>query len=143
MKRYKFRLEAVLRVRRIEEEQAAAALAIANRALHAAEAELDRRLAHYQSIDGEHGPLSHDRFVALRSQREHAANGVVAAGAARISAEAEADRMRELWAAAAMRVRALERLDERRRGEHDAEVLRDEIITLDEVFAARLVGGRR
>ena len=143
MKRYKFRLEAVLRVRRIEEEQAAAELAAANRALHLAEAELDRRLAHYQEIDGERGALPHDRFIAQRSQREHAANGVVAAGAARISAEAEVERTRELWAAAAMRVRALERLDERRREEHDTEVLRDEIITLDEVFAARLVGGRQ
>ena len=143
MKRYRFRLETVLRVRRIEEDQAAAELAIANRAMQLAELELDRRLEHYQSIESHVGTVSQERFLALRSQREHAANGVVAAGAARISAEAEVERKRELWAAAAMRVRALERLDERRREEHDIEVQRAEIVTLDEVFAARLVGGRR
>jgi flagellar protein FliJ len=143
MKRYQFRLDAVLRVRRIEEERAAVELATANRALLLAEQELDRRLEHYRGIDRVPGPLPHDRFIAQRSRREQAAAAVVSAGAARISAEAEAERKRELWAAAAMRVRALERLDERRRAEHEAEVVREEIITLDEVFAARLVGGRR
>jgi len=141
MKRYRFRLEAVLRVRRIEEESAAADLAAASKALQLAEAEIDRRLDHYRAIATPDGPVPHEQFLAQRARCDHAAAAVVLAGAARSSAEAEVHRARDRWAAATMRVRALERLDERRRGEHDAEVRRDEIVTLDEVFAARLVRG--
>jgi len=142
VKRYQFRLDAVLRVRRIEEDRAAADLAVANRALAEAEAELDRRLAHYQALTTSEGVVPNEAFVAERAMRDFAAMAVVSAGAARISAEAEVERTRERWSAAAMRVRALERLDERRREEHELEVRRDEVVTLDEAFAARLVGGR-
>ena len=89
MKRYRFRLEAVLRVRRIEEEHAAAGLAAATAALTAAEAEIDRRLDHYVSIPANDGPLTHEQFIARRAQRDHAAAAVILAGSARLSAEAE------------------------------------------------------
>jgi flagellar FliJ protein len=143
MKKYRFRLDAVLRVRRIEEDRAAADLAAANRAVREAEAELDRRLEHYRAIEVAQVPIGSATFLAERDHRSHAATGVVAAGAAKISAEAEAERMRGIWSAAAMRVRALERLDERRREEHEIDVRREEVVTLDEAFAARLVGARR
>jgi flagellar export protein FliJ len=142
VKRYRFRLEAVLRVRRVEADRAAAQLAVANRAVHEAEAEVDRRLVHYQAIAAAAGPVATEAFVAERSRRELAAKAVVAAGAALAAAQADADASRALWSAAAMRVRALERLDERRQAEHDVDVRRDEVVTLDEAFAARLVGGR-
>lgn len=141
MKKYRFRLDAVLRVRRIEEERARGDLLAANRALHEAEVELERRLDHYRTVSMPQGPLSHDRYLAARNRQDQAAAGVVAAGTARLAAEAERDRLREVWAAAAGRVRALERLDERRRDEHAAAVLREEIVVLDEVAAAtRLIG---
>jgi flagellar export protein FliJ len=142
VKKYRFRLEAVLRVRRIEEERAMAALVLANRALAEADAELERRLDHYREVAQPAGSLAHAEYVKVRSLQDAAAAGVVAAGAARLMAEAEADRKRELWAEAATKVRALERLDERRRDEHAAEVLHEEIITLDEVAASRLVATR-
>jgi flagellar FliJ protein len=143
MKKYRFRLDAVLRVRRIEEGRAAADLAAANRAVHEAEAELDRRLEHYSALESAGDAISSTSFLADRAHRSHAADGVVLAGAAKIAAELEAEKMRDIWSAAAMRVRALERLDERRREEHDLDVRRDEVVTLDEAFAARLVGARR
>jgi flagellar export protein FliJ len=144
MKKYKFRLDAVLRVRRIEEERALADLLGANRALAEAEAELDRRLGHYRGVQLPAGPLGHHEYLAARSQQDLAAGAVVAAGTARLAAEHERDRLHGIWADAAAKVKALERLDERRREEHAAEVLREEIIVLDEVATAmRLIGAQR
>ena len=139
MKKYRFRLEAVLRVRRIEEERARGELLLANRALAEADAELERRLDHYREVAQPSGSLAHAEYVKVRSLQDAAAAGVVAAGAARLMAEAEAQRKRDLWAAAATKVRALERLDEHRRTEHAAGVLHEEILVLDEVAASRLV----
>lgn len=143
MKKYAFRLEAVLRVRRIEEERAMAALLAANRALTEAEAELERRLAHYRQVGAPQGVLAHDQYLKVRSRQDAAAAGVVAAGATRVMAEAEVARARDLWASAATKVKALERLDDRRRQEHAAAGLREEIVVLDEVAAARLAGAAR
>lgn len=144
MKKYRFRLEAVLRVRRIEEERARGDLLAANRALAEAEAELDRRLEHYRTVSLPAGALPHDEYVAARSHQDQAAAGVVAAGTARLAAEAERDRLRDVWAAAAARVKALERLDEHRRDEHAADVQREEVLVLDEVAAAtRMIGADR
>ncbi|MCU1487301.1 MAG: hypothetical protein JWN67_4047 [Actinomycetia bacterium] len=144
MKKYQFRLDAVLRVRRIEEERARADLLGANRALAAAEAELDRRLEHYRTVTLPGGALGHDTYLAARSHQDLAAAAVVAAGTARLAAEAERERLHAVWAATASRVKALERLDDRRRDEHAADVRREEIIVLDEVAAAtRLIGADR
>jgi flagellar export protein FliJ len=144
MKKYRFRLDTVLRVRRIEEERALADLLDANRALVEAEAELDRRLEHYRHVELPTGPLAHQRYVAARNQQDLAAGAVVAAGTARLAAEHERNRLHGIWADAAAKVKALERLDERRREEHAAEVLRQETIVLDEVAAAtRLIGADR
>lgn len=142
MKKYRFRLEVVLRVRRIEEERAMGELLLANRALADADAELERRLDHYREVAQPTGSLPHAEYLKVRSLQDVAAAGVVAAGAARLMAEAEADRKRDLWAAAATKVRALERLDERRRDEHAAEVLHQETIVLDEVATSRLAVAR-
>lgn len=142
MKKYRFRLEAVLRVRRVEEERAMGELLVATRALAEADAELERRLDHYREVAQPSGALAHAEYLKVRSLQDAAAAGVVAAGAARLMAEAEAARKRELWAAAAMKVRALERLDERRRDEHAVEVLHEEIVVLDEVAASRLAVAR-
>jgi flagellar FliJ protein len=142
VKKYRFNLDAVLRVRRIEEERAAAALAAGNRAMAESEAELERRLDHYRGIPLPTAALEHARYLAARQQLAHAADGVVIAGTARLAAEAEVDRLRALWAAAAARVKALERLDERRREEHAGEVRREEVLVLDEVAAAIRVGSR-
>lgn len=120
-----------------------AGLLDANRVLAEADAELERRLAHYRQVGAPQGALAHDDYLKARSRQDAAAAGVVAAGAARVMAEAEVARTRELWAAAATKVKALERLDDRRRDEHAAAVLREEIIVLDEVAAARLAGEAR
>lgn len=120
-----------------------AGLLAANRALAEADAELERRLTHYRQVSGPRGALAHDQYLKVRNRQDAAAAGVVAAGAARVMAEAEVARTRDLWAAAATKLKALERLDDRRRQEHAAAGLREEIVLLDEVAAARLAGAAR
>lgn len=117
-----------------------AALLAANRALAAADAELERRLAHYRAVNAPEGPLHQEAYLKARSQQDAAAAGVVAAGTSRLMAEAEVAQRRGLWAAAATKVKALERLDERQREEHATAVRREEILILDEVAAARPAG---
>ena len=115
----------------------------ANRALAAADANLERRLDHYRTLAAPGGTASHQAFLARRAQQDGAAAAVVSAGTARLHAEAEVAQARDVWAAAAARVRALERLDERRREEHTIEVLREETVLLDEIAtSARLTGVR-
>jgi hypothetical protein len=131
-------------VRRIEEERAMGELLAANQALAAAEAELERRLDHYRTVTGAEGVVRQEAYLIARAGQDAAAAGVVAAGTARLAAEFEADAKRARWAACATRVRALERLDERRRDEHAGEVRREETIVLDEIASAtRLIGAHR
>lgn len=143
MKKYRFRLEAVLRVRRIEEERAQGVLLAAYQALREADAELERRLDHYRTVTAPDGSVPQHAFIAARSRQDGAASAVVAAGTARLAAEAEVERARQEWTEAAARVKALERLDDRRREEHALEALRQETIVLDEVASATRLAGSR
>jgi flagellar FliJ protein len=137
MKRYSFRLEPVLRVRRIEEDQAVLQLANAQRGLVEAEATLQRRLDRYGDVPVPAGPVPVDQLLRMRARQDGVAAAVVAAGTNRLRAEATVDVRRQEWSAAATRVAALERLDERRRAEHEQEALRQELITVDDMVVAR------
>jgi flagellar export protein FliJ len=141
MKRYAFRLDTVLRVRKVEEDRAIAALADATRALQAAEQTLRARLDRYGDVPAPTGALPVADLLKLRARQDGVAAAVVYAGAQRLRAEATVDVQRDEWSAAAMRVAALERLDERRRGEHAAEAERQEAIEVDDMVVAR--AGRR
>jgi flagellar export protein FliJ len=138
VKRYRFRLEQVLRVRRIQEEQARLRVHAAQREVVTADAHVASRLASYAAtaattVRGDRSALMSARASAELSARavEHART---AAGQARA---VHADRL-DQWSGAAQRVEALERLEERRRAEYAVEEQRDIDRSVDD-----LVSGRR
>jgi flagellar export protein FliJ len=137
VKRYAFRLEPVLRVRRIEEERAILELATATRALADAEATLERRLDRYGAVPVPVGPVPVDHLLRMRARLDGVAASVVHAGTQRLRAEAVVDVRRQSWSDAATRVAALERLDERRRAEHAHETQRQELVEVDDMVVAR------
>jgi flagellar biosynthesis chaperone FliJ len=137
VKRYKFRLDTVLRVRKIEEDRAIAALAEANRSLVAAEQQLEAGLDRYRGTPDVSGPVPAAAFLSVRGRQDLVAASVVAAGTGKLRAEAHVDIRRGEWSAAATRVAALERLDERRRDEHAVEAQRQELVEVDDMVVAR------
>jgi flagellar export protein FliJ len=137
VKRYTFRLDPVLRVRRIEEDLAVAALAASQRDAAAAEARLARRLESYRSRPRPAAVQSLVAFAADRALAETAAASVVAAGVARRDALERVDERRHAWSAAAARVSALERLDERKREDHAHEAQREADLEVDDLVTSR------
>jgi flagellar protein FliJ len=137
VKRYRFRLDTVLRVRQVEEDRARGELALANRALAEADAVLEHRIDHYGNVAHPAQALPVAVFLASRDQQEWAAKAVVVAGTARIAADGVVATRRQDWSAAATRVAALERLDERRRDEHRLEAQRQEGLEVDDIVVAR------
>lgn len=136
MKRYKFAFGGVQRVRQIAEEQAAAALADAQRSADAASAELQSRLEEIGAARPAPGSHSVLEFQADRDHLERHRIAVMAARAAEINALELLGSARADWIAAARQVRALDRLDERKRAEwtlettHAAQLVTDEIANI-------------
>jgi flagellar protein FliJ len=132
MKRYHFALEAVLRVRRAQEDAAGFALAHANqqrqRAINAHHAAVARSAA----VVLHQGEQDHASFVTERDLTDRRASAVAAARTAVDSASDEAVARLADWSAAAKLVAALERLDERRREEWRVEEQRAEVAAIDE-----------
>lgn len=137
MKRYRFRLEQVRNVRRAQEDLSLAAMRHAEReAAQAAEAAEARR-ARYER---ESAPLAQavaGSFVADHERLARAAAAVEAAARSLAEARAAADDRRADWSEAARRVAALDRLDDRKRGEHGADFLRDLDRQVDDIVVAR------
>jgi len=142
VKRYRFRLESVARVRRVREEQARAELLESRRKLDEAHAELQRRLGNYDQR-GRATAASPNSFRAERDRDARMANAVTAAMAAETAARTLVGRRVDEWVAAARESAALDRLDLRRREEHDEEVRRAEQRELDDLAAGRTAGARR
>lgn len=132
MKRYHFPLEAVLRVRRVQEESAAFALAHANRRRQDAIAAHRAAVARYEAVVWDNGQQDHATFRRERDVAERRAAAVTAARANVESASHVASACYADWAVAAQLVAVLERLDERRRAEWRVEVQRAEASTIDE-----------
>ena len=137
MKRFQFRLGQVLRVRRLQEDQARANLLVANKAARRAEQVVDERLAEYATRAIPAGPQSYDAFERALFLLDSAAAGVTLARAAHREALDFVEERRNEWLDARRRVAALERLEERRRVEHDIEVRRDEDRFVDDLVVAR------
>ena len=135
MKRYGFRLETVLRVRRLEEETARLGLLTANTSLADACGRRDDAAAHYRQVPIELGSCSTEELRRTRQRAELAAAALAARQAAVDDAARTAEAAREAWMAAVSRVKVLERLDQRRREEHRLEAERDETRVLDDVGA--------
>jgi flagellar FliJ protein len=137
MKKFRFRLDQVLRVRRVQEDQAKAALMGANHAARQAAVQVETRLAEYTTRGFPSGPQSYEQFEHSLFMLDSAAGAVdVARVAHRDALEVVADR-RVDWTGARRRVAALERLEDRRRDEHALEMRRAEDRLVDDLVVAR------
>jgi len=150
MKRFEFRLESLLNLRRSTEEAAKRAFGIARQAAELQAAEV-KRFADAESraksdLRGAQGArelrvvdlLAHQRHVAALSRRTGAEKQRLG------ELEAASEKARESLAASMRDRKALDRLRERRAAEWTVEMLKDEQRTIDETSAAsRASGGLR
>jgi flagellar FliJ protein len=136
MKRYRFRLEQVLRIRRVQEEQARHQVHAAQRDVIRADQAVDDRLAAYAAGTSAYCGTQ-QAFMADRALAEYRAQSVERsrdnASAARV---VHSERLDD-WSHTARRVEALERFDARRRDEYSVEERRDEDRTVDEMVSGR------
>jgi flagellar protein FliJ len=143
LKKYRFRLDAVLRVRRIQKDQAAGELAAAQRRAADAAVNQSRAESAYVGSRGTAGMRATASFLAHRSLVEASGLSVLAARAARAGADAETDARRDLYVEAAGRVTGLENLDERQREAYGVEELRQEGLVVDDLVTSRHQAGHR
>ena len=143
MKRFRFRLDQVLHVRRVQEDRARFDLLTANREAHFAAARVEERLADYAQRQMPTGPQPYEQFERAVFLLDSAAGAVGAARATHREALAVVDARRIDWTAARRKVAALERLEERRRAEHAVEVQRAEDQLVDDLVVARHARGVR
>ena len=137
MKKYTFSLAKVLRVRRIQEEQAAAKLdAARNTAVTAAAKEVDATHA-LASRCARGGLQSSASFLAWAETTMLAGEALSDARADVQVADEEVEARREDWSSAAARVSALENLDERGRDAHSLERRREETKVADDIVTTR------
>ena len=141
MKRFRFRLDQVLHVRRVQEDRARFALLSANRDERLAQATVDTRLAIYADRHIAPGPQPYPDFERAVFMLESGAAAVDVARLAHRDALALVDVRRSEWTDARRRVAALERLEERRRAEHAIEVQRAEDQLVDDLVVARHARG--
>lgn len=136
MKKYKFAFGSVQRVRKIAEEQARIALLDAQQEADKASAELQSRLADIGAARSAPSTRSAVEFQAERDHLDRHRIAVMAARTAEINALDLLGSARSEWIDAARKVRALERLDERKRAEwtlettHAAQLVTDEVATI-------------
>ena len=137
MKRFRFRLEQVLRVRRLQEDQAKNALLAANRDAHDAAVLVNNRLAEYATRSFPTGTRSYEEFERALFLLDSAAGAVDVARIAHRDSLVVVSERRDEWTASHRRVAALERLEERRRDEYAIESRRAEDRLVDDLVVAR------
>lgn len=137
MKRYRFRLEPVLRVRRNEQDLARSAVLAARADVASETAALDERDRAYAAALAAHGTRSTADFTYEQAHRSALANAVLDQRRRLAQAERDVEVASAAWTAAAARVGALERLDERSRAEHTARALREDELTVDDLVVSR------
>jgi flagellar export protein FliJ len=136
-RRFRFRLETVLRVRRVQEEQARARVMVANRAVALAAAEVDDRMQRYTALPRPTGVQSYADAEAALFRLDAGAGAVEWAHGEHTRAVEHANEELAQWTEAEQRVRALERLHDRAREEHATEVRRAEDRLTDELTTTR------
>ena len=141
---YRFRLETVLRVRRIQEERARAELLAARTAEQAAAEEHGRRAALLDAARAAGLPDgSRLQWTSARNEQDRLAGALEAARAAEVAAADLTTRSLEHWEATVADLKGLERIDERHREQWRLEQERAEQQRLDETAAARFASRRR
>ena len=137
MKKYTFSLSKVLRVRRLQEEQAAAELAAARASATAAAAK-EAGAAHALASRCARGGLQPAvSFLAWAETTMLAGEALSDAKADVEKADEEVEVRQQEWSSAASRVSALENLDERGREAHELERRREETKTTDDITTTR------
>lgn len=137
MKRFAFRLESVLHVRRIHEEQARARLITANRDVEVATRRVADRQRRYDSLERPLGATDHDSLQRAWFELDAAAGAVRHAYAHQVEAEACAVELRDEFIECRRRTEVLERLRVRAHEEWRTEVRRAEIREIDDLVVAR------
>lgn len=140
MRRYRFSLESVLRARRAQEEVARQHLAEANHRVQRAWAAHRATVDAYRAVVVTAGAADHATFLAARAHEVRMAESVERARRSAVEAEVEASTLYAAWVEAGKQVASLERLEQRRRAEWEAEALRQEATAVDDVVAARWAG---
>lgn len=144
MKRYAFQLETLRKVKRIREEETRSALLHANLEVQRAVAAVQARIDEYEQSMVPATSHTMASFKKGRYFNELAARAVVAAQQVQADAEVHAGEKRQVWSGAARDLKTLDRLDERKKLEHDQEMKRLEVKELDEIVVSRFgrqVGG--
>lgn len=135
----RFRLEAVLRVRRIQEDSERGALRRAHSARELARASEEEARLHYGQLPQTLGYSGLDEFLAERARAGRAAEALALRGLAVRSAEQAVDERRRRWSDAAARVSMLERLEDRHRRAREAEIDRREVQAVEELASVRFL----
>ena len=148
MKRFRFRLDPALRVRRFERDRAARELASRRRDAERLASAVDSVHAELEAIHGRVASGARDGVDAWRWRAAQAAVDAKAFAAARAhaalqDAEGAADAARDAWLAARRKVRSLEALRERALTRHRQDALREEQSVLDEIATTRSIRRRR
>ncbi|HEX5096334.1 MAG TPA: hypothetical protein VFX21_09980 [Acidimicrobiia bacterium] len=137
MKKFKFRLASVQKVRQLEEERARIRLMEANAEARETAARVEARLHAYVSNPRPGEPMSYEAFESERFKLEALATAVESARIAHREALDIVDMRRVEWLEAKQRVAALERLEVRRREEHAIDLRRAEDRLIDDLVVAR------
>jgi len=140
VRRYRFRLEPVLRVRRQEQDAARAAVLAATACACAEDESLAERDRAYAAGTRAHGSRSAADFVHVQEHRAALGRAVLDQRRRVQEAQLRLEQARTDWTAAAARVGALERLDERSRAEHTARALKEQELVVDDLVVSRFGG---
>lgn len=133
MRRYKFGLGAVMRVRRVQESMAKAELQKANTAVVAAELAAEHSQSHYEQVSAATG----QPFMAQAERANLAARAAIEARQSLVGARQVAVAAMDQYLAATRAVSVLGRLDARRRDEHALAFQHEEATVVDELVTSR------
>lgn len=137
MKRYRFRLEQVVRIKRLEEDQARYDLARCNAVLGRAREALSFEQARYAALSVHVGVMSADGLENEMAVGALRAATLLEAERRMDSSEALVRTARSVWVERHRGVAVLKRLDDRRRIEHDLDAQREEAAAIDDMVTAR------
>lgn len=137
MKRFAFRLDPVLRVRRLGERSARGRLLTAQRILATAQRDVAERHAEVVRRQSVPLPVATPAFRVEQALRSASVDCLTAARLVEADALLGVRTATESWTAAAAAVGALERLEERQREQHRILAIRDEDRLTDELVSAR------
>ena len=139
MNGYEFRLHAVLRLRLSQESSAREQLHAANLRLNDSIAQRDRELERFLRLASSRGTMSGEELLTERCREELLA-GIVRQLQSEVGrAAGEVVQAQLTWTSARRAVKALERLDDRRRRDHDDQSARRAAIDVDDIVGASYV----